>query len=215
MLELGLHPLVTASTSLLLVGASSSSATVGFALADRLNYGWGVIMFVLCTVASVVGVAGIGRVVRRSGRASLIVFLLVFVMAAGGILTAVRLFRRKFLTLPYCHSKSGQSVMSDFKTFSNFVGKGLDWVKALRNQTPESRLSMILQHLASNYLIRVLSKQFLSDFQRFCVFVAGIWRDTCCAKSSCRPESRILEHLQNLSWAVPSKVDHILPWQLY
>ena len=89
MLELGLHPLVTASTSLLLVGASSSSATIGFALADRLDYGWGVIMFLVCMVASVVGVAGIGRMVRRSGRASAIVFLLVFVMAAGGVLTAV------------------------------------------------------------------------------------------------------------------------------
>ena len=90
MLELGLHPLVTASTSLLLVGASSSSATVGFALADRLNYGWGIIMFVLCVVASTVGVAGIGGIVRRSGKGSLIVFLLVFFMLAGGILTAVR-----------------------------------------------------------------------------------------------------------------------------
>ena len=35
MLELGLHPLVTASTSLLLVGASSSSASVEFALAGE------------------------------------------------------------------------------------------------------------------------------------------------------------------------------------
>ena len=89
MLELGLHPLVTASTSLLLVGASSSSATVGFALADRLDYGWGIIMFVLCVIASTVGVAGIGKIVRRSGKASLIVFLLVFIMFAGGLLTAV------------------------------------------------------------------------------------------------------------------------------
>lgn len=89
MLELGLHPLVTASTSLLLVGASSSSATVGFALADRLDYGWAIIMFVLCVVASTVGVAGIGKIVRRSGKASLIVFLLVFIMFAGGLLTAV------------------------------------------------------------------------------------------------------------------------------
>jgi len=38
MLELGLHPLVTASTSLLLVGASSSSACVEFALADRYTF---------------------------------------------------------------------------------------------------------------------------------------------------------------------------------
>ena len=89
MLELGLHPLVTASTSLLLVGASSSSASVEFALAGRLDYGWAAVFFAVCVVASVIGVAGIGRIVRASGKASIIVFLLVFVMLAGGILTAV------------------------------------------------------------------------------------------------------------------------------
>lgn len=89
MLDLGLHPMVAASTSLLLVGASSSSATIEFALADRLPLGWAVIMLALCVVASVIGVAGIGQYVRYSGRASVVVFLLVFVMAAGGIFTAV------------------------------------------------------------------------------------------------------------------------------
>lgn len=92
LLELGLDPLVTASTSLLLVGASSSSATVGFALANRLDYGWGIIMFLICIVASIIGVAGIGGIVRKSRKASIVVFLLVFVMAAGGILTAVCTF---------------------------------------------------------------------------------------------------------------------------
>lgn len=92
MLELGLHPMVAASTSLLLVGASSSSASIEFALVGRLPYGWGVIMFALCAVAGVVGSSVIGRIVRASGRASAIVFLLVFVMAAGGVLTAVSSF---------------------------------------------------------------------------------------------------------------------------
>lgn len=103
MLELGMHPLVVASTSLLLVGASSSSATVGFALADRLNHGWGIIMFLVCTVASVVGVAIIGRMVRRSGKSSVIVFLLVALMGLGGLMTAVstpsKCCRRQHCTL--------------------------------------------------------------------------------------------------------------------
>ena len=89
MLDLGLHPLVAASTSLLLVGASSSTATIQFALGDRLEYGWGIIMFSICIVASLVGVAGFGKIVRKSGRASLIVFLLFFLMAGGGIMTLV------------------------------------------------------------------------------------------------------------------------------
>lgn len=90
MLELGLHPLVTASTSLLLVGASSSSATIEFSLAHELPHSWALIVFVLCFVASLVGVAVIGRYVRASGRASVIVFLLTFLTFVGGILTAVR-----------------------------------------------------------------------------------------------------------------------------
>ena len=92
MLELGLHPLAAASTSLLLVGASSSSATIQFALGDRLDYGWGIIMFLVCSLASLVGVAGFGKYVRSSGRASLIVFLLFALMAGGGLMTLVSPF---------------------------------------------------------------------------------------------------------------------------
>lgn len=88
MLELGLHPLVTASTSLLLVGASSSSAMLEFALVGRLPYGWATVMFGVCIVASVIGIAGIGRVVRATNKASIIVFLLVGIMLTGGVLTA-------------------------------------------------------------------------------------------------------------------------------
>lgn len=102
MLELGLHPMVVASTSLLLVGASSSTATVQFALGDRLEYGWGIIMFGVCVVASLVGVAGFGRVVRSSGRASLIVFLLFFLMAAGGIMTLVSFPQLSGVTFHSC-----------------------------------------------------------------------------------------------------------------
>ena len=89
MLDLGINPLVSSATSSVMVLFSASAATFSFAISGRLNYQYAVVYGGTCAVASIFGVAVISTSVRRSGKGSLIVFTLAFIIAVGALMQGV------------------------------------------------------------------------------------------------------------------------------
>ena len=89
LLELGVHPLVGAATSVLLVACNSVSAAVQFGLEGRLPLVYAAVYAGVCALGSVAGGKGISVAVRRTGRASYVVFMLALTIFTGGLATAV------------------------------------------------------------------------------------------------------------------------------
>ena len=85
--ELGVHPQSASATSGLLVLFSASTAVLAFAAAGRLNLQYAAVFGSTCFVAAALGTFLIGRAVRRSGRASLLVLILAGIIAAGAVVT--------------------------------------------------------------------------------------------------------------------------------
>lgn len=75
-LELGLHPQTAAATSTLCVLAGSFSASVTFALYDRLNLSYVAVYGPLCFLGGFLGVFAFAGLVRKYRMASLLAFLL-------------------------------------------------------------------------------------------------------------------------------------------
>lgn len=105
LLELGLHPVVAAATSTLMVLFSASTAALAFGFEGVLNVTYALIFGIGCFIASLLGVWIVGRIVRRSGRPSYVVIILAVVIALGAILTGVFGGRKAILAL-----KSGQHL---------------------------------------------------------------------------------------------------------
>ena len=82
LLELGAHPVSAAATSGLLVLGSSGSAVLDFGLDGRVDWWCAGFYAALCAAASLTGTLLVGRAVRASGRASLVVFILAFIVSA-------------------------------------------------------------------------------------------------------------------------------------
>ena len=89
MLEMGIHPLVSSATSSVMVLFSASTATFAFAASNRLNYQYALVYGGVCAVASIFGVAIISTSVRRSGKGSLVVFVLGVIIGTGALLQAI------------------------------------------------------------------------------------------------------------------------------
>ena len=68
MLELGVHPLVSAATSGLMVLFSSSMGALAFAFEGALNLQFALVFGLACCAASLVGVLVVARIVKRSGK---------------------------------------------------------------------------------------------------------------------------------------------------
>ena len=80
---------VTASTAVLMILFSSSSIALSLAFQGILNVSYAQVFAPLCFVFSLLGVTLVGRIVRKSGRTSIIVFILTGLIVVGTILTAV------------------------------------------------------------------------------------------------------------------------------
>jgi uncharacterized membrane protein YfcA len=89
LLGLGLHPQSTAATSNVLVFMCSSSAAVAFLLEGRVQLQYAAVFCSVCGIASLLGLSVVGRLVQASGRPSIVVLLLSFIMAAGGLCSGV------------------------------------------------------------------------------------------------------------------------------
>ncbi|GAQ90288.1 hypothetical protein KFL_006220070 [Klebsormidium nitens] len=89
LLQLGVHPQVTASTAVLMILFSSSAIALSLSFQGLLSHSYALVFAPVCFAASLVGVTLIGRVVRQSGRASIIVIILTVVITAGTVVTGV------------------------------------------------------------------------------------------------------------------------------
>lgn len=85
LLESGAHPLSGSATSNVLVFMSSSSATVAFLLDGRVNVPYSEVYCAVCGAASLIGLTVMGKLVAKSGRPSIIVLLLAFIMSSGAL----------------------------------------------------------------------------------------------------------------------------------
>ncbi|BDA43733.1 Sulfite exporter TauE/SafE family protein 3 [Coccomyxa sp. Obi] len=89
LLQLGVQPQVTASTSVLMILFTSSAISLSFYFQGLLNTSYAVVIAPLCFVSSLIGVTLVGRIIRASGRVSIIVLLLSGLIIVGTVLTAV------------------------------------------------------------------------------------------------------------------------------
>lgn len=80
---------VTASTAVLMILFSSSAIALSLSFQGLLNHSYAFVFAPVCFVASTIGVTLIGRAVRKSGRASIIVIILTVVITAGTVTTGV------------------------------------------------------------------------------------------------------------------------------
>ena len=85
--ELGVAPAAASATSTLMVLFSASTAVLAFAAAHRLNLQYGATFGCACLAAAAAGTFLIGRAVRRSGHASVLVLLLAGIIGVGAAVT--------------------------------------------------------------------------------------------------------------------------------
>ena len=109
LLELGAHPQAASATSALLVLFSASSAVISFAAAGRLNLPYAALFGCACLVSAAAGTFLIGRAVRRSGRASVLVVLLAGCVGAGALATLGYSGRRAVIDLMRGEHSAGGS----------------------------------------------------------------------------------------------------------
>lgn len=109
LLAMGVHPQVTASTAVLMILFSSSSISLSFYFQGMLNTSFATVFAPTCFVASLVGVTVVGNIVRRTGRASLIIIILVLLIIFGTLLTAIL---------------GSMQVFEDLRTWQNIGFKG-------------------------------------------------------------------------------------------
>ena len=99
LLSFGTHAKVAAATSNLMVLFSSSAAAIVYGLSGDLNLQVSLIFGFSCAVASLVGVFLISRAIDKSGKASIIVFLLSSIIAIGALMTGILGLRKAILDL--------------------------------------------------------------------------------------------------------------------
>ncbi|GJP34419.1 hypothetical protein CLOM_g18865 [Closterium sp. NIES-68] len=87
MLSLGIPPQITATTSVMMVLFGSSSVSLSFLFLGRLNRAYAAVFAPTAFVASLLGVTLVGGIVKRTGRASIIIFILTGIIAVGAALT--------------------------------------------------------------------------------------------------------------------------------
>ncbi|KAK9808711.1 hypothetical protein WJX72_002354 [[Myrmecia] bisecta] len=99
LLQLGIHPQVSAATSTLMVLFSGSSAALSFGFDHALNLQYALIFGLGCFATSFVGVIVVARIIKKSGKASLLVMLLAGIIATGALFTAVFAGRKAIVAL--------------------------------------------------------------------------------------------------------------------
>ena len=80
---------VVASTSVLMILFSSSTISLSYFFNGTLNTHYALVFAPICFVASLVGVTVVGRIVKKTGRSSILIFILTFLIAVGTLLSAV------------------------------------------------------------------------------------------------------------------------------
>ncbi len=99
---------VVAPTAVVMILFSSSTIALSYFFSGELNTQYAWVFSPICFVAAFIGVTMIGRVVRRSGRASLLIFILTGLIAVGTVLAAGFGGHRAYLDI-----RSGKNIGFD------------------------------------------------------------------------------------------------------
>lgn len=89
LLALGLVPIVSASTTSYMTLFTSSSSTIQFITFGRVPLDYGIMVFLVAMLASLVGQLSVLTFVRRNKRNSIIIFVLAAVIGIATILLLV------------------------------------------------------------------------------------------------------------------------------
>jgi uncharacterized membrane protein YfcA len=89
MIELGLLPQVASATSAYMIFFTSASATLQFAMLGELRAGYACALFAAGLLGTAVGQHVVSALVRRSGRASLIVLIIALVIGGSTVVMSV------------------------------------------------------------------------------------------------------------------------------
>ena len=89
LLELGLHPTVAFSTSMYMILFSSLTNSTLFGLAGLLKYDYGLVLGLSNIFGALTGLTLINRYIEKTGRASIIVFILAFIMLGSAIVITI------------------------------------------------------------------------------------------------------------------------------
>lgn len=88
LLSMGYTPRVAAATANLMIFLSSSAAAAVYGLSGLLNMQMSLIFGLSCMVSSFIGMFVISRLIEKSGKSSIVLFLLSSIVAIGAALTA-------------------------------------------------------------------------------------------------------------------------------
>lgn len=100
---------VVASTSVLMILFSSSTISLSYLFNGTLNTHYAIVFAPICFAASLVGVTVIGRLVKKTGRSSILIMILTLLIATGTILSAGFGGRQAFDDIKHHHNIGFQS----------------------------------------------------------------------------------------------------------
>lgn len=88
-LELGISPTVASATGMYLVMFGTLTNTILYAMADYLRYDWGLWQAAFTVTGSIIGLKLVNKAIKKTGRVSIIVFLLALVIFGSAIVIPV------------------------------------------------------------------------------------------------------------------------------
>ena len=89
MLEMGMLPQVASATSSFMIFFTALSATLQYAMLGDIRLGYACVLFVAGLIGTAVGQWAIGAMLRRSGRQSLIVLLIAFIIGGSTVVMSI------------------------------------------------------------------------------------------------------------------------------
>jgi len=117
MLIMDIHPRVSSATTATMIVLTSSSVAVIFVTSGLVPWTYAVFYFGVCFVGAVIGKTIIDKHIKRTGRASLLIFILATIIALATFGCFVIMFMG-MADKNWC--------LDGFKKFCNVQGSGID-----------------------------------------------------------------------------------------
>jgi uncharacterized membrane protein YfcA len=89
MLEMGMLPQVASATSSFMIFFTALSATLQYTLLGDIRLGYAAVLFVAGLVGTAIGQWIIGAMLKRSGRPSVIVLLIAFIIGGSTVVMSI------------------------------------------------------------------------------------------------------------------------------
>lgn len=126
MLVMGIHPRVSAATTATMIVLTSSSVAVLFVTAGLVPWEYAVFFFVTCLTGAYVGKKYIDGYVKKTGKASLLIFLLATIIALATIgcviIVITRLAKADWCLAGFNKFCNGGDSEDDFCAANRFLG---------------------------------------------------------------------------------------------